>query len=183
MTIICAVKDPETGTIWLGSNSLHRRGDEVVPSANSKWKFYGNWALATSGSSVHSYILEADGETLNSREMTVNDIISQLKAIYQRNDIKAPSDEQDSESLDYGAYILLAHSTGVYGIDRHLTPHKIDDGFMWTAGSGADFARGADHSAKRLNQSCEVRVKLAIEAAIASDIGCPGNMIVEQLQT
>lgn len=181
MTIICAVKDPETGECWLGSNSQHCRGDEVVPATASKWSIFGDWAIANSGSTIHSYLLERQAETIDVKGMSVLEILDFVRKAHEDNNVKETDDEQDGVSVDFGAYFILAHKDGVFGVDRMLTPHKIDDGYTWAAGSGCEFARGADHAARALGASYEQRIELAVRAAIAYDTICPGNPIVEKL--
>ena len=181
MTTICAVKDPETGTVWLGSNSQHCRGDERVPSTQSKWDRMGQWAIANAGSTKHAYVVKTDELLKKSEPLTLVEFVSRLRKIFIDNEIRAPDDDQDGVSTDFGAYFVLAHETGVYGLDRMLTPHKIDDGEIWANGSGCDYARGAFLAARSLGQSIEDSLRIAVEIAISCDRGSPGSAIIEQL--
>lgn len=181
MTTICAVKDPETGTVWLGSNNQHCRGDERVPSTHSKWSRYGGWAIANSGPTAHSFALESDDSFASADLSAIKMVIQEMKRIFVENEIKETDDDQDSVSTDFGAYFLAAHSSGVFAIDKLLTPHRIDDGEVWAHGSGCDFARGAFLAARGLGQSIEDSLRIAVEAAISCDTASPGSAIIEKL--
>lgn len=181
MTTICAVKDPETGTVWLGSNSQHCRGDERVPSTHSKWCRFGGWAIANAGPTAHSFALESDDSFASADLSSVKMLVREMKRIFVENEIKETEANQDSVSMDYGAYFLAADASGVYGVDRLLTPHLVDDGEIWAQGSGCDYARGAFLAARALGQSIENSLQIAVEVAISCDTGSPGTAVIEKL--
>ena len=176
MTIVCVLREPETGAFLLGSNSRTTVGDTVVPADLSKWQRFGDWALAFSGNGVPTEALERrrgkfPGDTEDPHEVAgfVAKALRRLEVGRSRDDGR---DYQTSG-------LLVRRGLAAFDVDANLTVERLNEGAFWARGSGMDYALGAAHLATAQGLSPRAVVEAALAAAVALDTACPGAPIIE----
>ena len=179
MTIICAIHDPQNNETWLGCNDRATIGDTPAPGVASKWLEFGDWALGISGDeSVYEQILLMEAKNFPSTSVEVLDVFNFLKSTYDEANVGQQKGSDTTNS--YGVDGILVHKSGrMWDFDNHLALSSIPENRLWACGSGVDYALGADFAIGG-EKSARERIEIAIRAAIALDIGCPGHPLIER---
>ena len=179
MTIICALHDSAKGGTWIGANTGSTVADTPLPSHDRKWLLHGHWALGLAGDGRAFTLLEAECEALFDGLEEPYELTQRIRRAFDDAGIKDP----DKASVPaYGQAMILATAKAVYDLDSALAHSPIADGRLWARGSGMDFALGADHALADLDLPAETRVKKAVEAAMANDVFCPGELFLHKLE-
>ncbi len=178
MTIICALHDTANGETWIGSNPGATVGDSPLPAFDRKWLLQGPWALGMAGDGRAFTLLEAETEQLFDGLEEAYELTQRIRQLFDDAGIKDP----DKASVPaYGQAMILASAEAVYDLDSALAHSRIEDGHLWARGSGMDFALGADHALADLALPAETRVRKALQAAMANDVFCPGEIFMHML--
>lgn len=176
MTIICAVYDADASKFWLGCNSGNLVGDTIIPKHGTKWLRFTNWAIAISAPGVAHDALEIERAKFPNQTEDVAQVTSFIRTSFTKHELG----EINNGAKDYDVSILIAHTSGTfYNLDTRLAINSIPEGAMWAAGSGKEFALGADIALKTKGFSPQDRIETAVLAAIDLDSGCPGEPLIE----
>ena len=180
MTIICALSDAVTGDVWLGCNDRSTIGDTPAPGHESKWEKFGDWAIGISGDEpILVHLLQRARAKFPAATTDVLEVFEFVLHLADDADFGQRKDGDAAKS--FGVWGMFVHKSGhIWDFDSRLSLSPVAPGALWARGSGADFALGADYIAKTTGQSAEARVRNAVAAALALDIGCPGDAIVER---
>jgi len=180
MTIICAIYDDAANEIWLGCNDRATIGDSPAPASASKWLKFGDWAIGISGDeSVYEQYLQVSAEKFPVSTTSVLEVFEFLRATYDSYNLGNQRD--GNTSLSYGVDGIIVHRSGrIWDFDNHLALSEVPPQRLWGCGSGVDYALGADYVMVSGAFSARERVVNATNAAIALDIGCPGEALVER---
>ncbi|MEM7224381.1 MAG: hypothetical protein AAF495_15480 [Pseudomonadota bacterium] len=179
MTIICALHDSAAGGTWIGANTGSTVADSPLPTYDTKWLLRGPWALGLAGDGRAFTLLEAEAESLFDSLEAPYELTQRIRQLFDDAGIKDP----DKASVPaYGQAMILANAQAVFDLDSALAHSRIAEGRLWARGSGMDFALGADHALADLNLPAETRVKKALQAAMANDVFCPGEMYLHKLE-
>ncbi|GJL94891.1 MAG: hypothetical protein DHS20C05_12960 [Hyphococcus sp.] len=179
MTIICAIYDSTAREVWLGCNDRSTIGDTPSPGVSSKWLKFGDWAIGLTGDeSVYNEYLMLANDNFPKQSSNVLDVFKFLHSTYHEFNLGQQRGSDTSNS--YGLDGILAHTSGrVWDFDNQLALSEIPENKLWACGSGVDYALGADFSICN-TLSARERIEWAIKAAIALDIGCPGDPCIEK---
>lgn len=180
MTIICAIHDTISKETWLGCNDRATIGDTPAPGQASKWLTYGDWAIGISGDeSVYEQYLQISEEKFPSDASSVLDVFEFLRTTYEHYSLGQQKGNDTSNS--YGVDGILVHASGrIWDFDNNLALSEVPAGRLWGCGSGVDYALGADYVMGLNGFTAQERVANAVKAAIALDIGCPGDPMIER---
>lgn len=171
MTIICAYYDTEEQLVYLGSNSRSRRGGTIIPGDSSKWSFYGDWAMATTGGGLPSDLVEARREKFP-QSPDAHEVVRFIRKSYEITGFG----EKEDGAQDYNCSSILVHSSGkIFDVDGTLSLAEVNPGAFWALGSGMDYALGAAFVAKQRGYAAREMMQLALEAAIEIDTYSPGQ--------
>ncbi len=178
MTILCALYDPETEELWLGCNDRATIGDTPSPSSASKWLKFGDWVIGLSGDeSVYEQYLQLAGERFPEETANVLDVFKFLRLTFEEFGLGGQKGADSGAS--YGVDGIIAHKSGrIWDFDNQLAISEVPAGRLWACGSGADYALGADYAMQGGGKSPKERVAYAVGAAIALDVGCPGEALI-----
>ena len=181
MSIICALHDSQENCVWLGGNDRATIGDTPTPGPESKWLKLGNWALGMTGNEcVHRQYLTLNQKEFPYTSANVLDIFDFLRTSYSDYDLGQKKGE--SSTTSYGVEGLIVHGDGrIWDFDSRLALTEIPSGKLWGGGSGIDFALGADFMNQQGAMSPKDRVTMAVNCAIALDVYCPGEALIENL--
>lgn len=180
MTIICAIHDAAKNETWLGCNDRATIGDTPAPGPASKWLKFGDWAIGLSGDEcVYVQYLQLSEEKFPAEAKTVLEIFEFLRATYEHYSLGQQKGNDTSNS--YGVDGILVHASGrMWDFDNNLALSEVPADCVWGCGSGVDYALGADHvMAAQKSFTARERINNALKAAIALDIGCPGDPLIE----
>lgn len=93
----------------------------------------------------------------------------------------------DGDSVpNYRCCGILVKASGIaWDLDQKFVLTRIPEGKLWARGSGMEYAIGAAYALKSLDRELSANdiVKIATEAAIASDIYCSGNAVVTTISS
>ena len=180
MTIICALHDPKENVVWLGCNDRATIGDTPAPASENKWLKFGSWAVGlTCNECVYKQYLQLSADKFPETAENVLEVFDFLRSRYKKYNLGQQKGNDTSTS--YGAEGIIVRDNGeIWDFDSHLALSKVPSGRLWGGGSGIDYALGADHIMQGDNAPAQTRIQRAVEAAIALDIGCPGEPIVER---
>jgi hypothetical protein len=179
MSVIVALSTEESGSTWIGSDSLYCNG--TLKLSGPKWIIRPPWAVGVAGHLRSANTIEHHGD----------DILGNLPNAYEftrrvRNLLREDGFHENSENrgpLDFGQTFVLAHPDGVatIGSDFSITP--IPRGQLWAEGSGRELALGAAHAVASFAPQLTPRdiVARALRAAIALDAMCGGDAWVQEL--
>ena len=171
--------DAANSETWIGSNTGSTVGDAPLPAFDRKWLLHGPWALGLAGDGRAFNLLEAEAETLFDGLEEPYELTQRIRQLFDDAGIKDP----DKASVPaYGQAMILASAGAVWDLDSALAHSRIADGRLWARGSGMDFALGADHALADMALSAETRVRKAVEAAMANDVFCPGDLFLHKLE-
>ena len=174
MTVIVALFD--NSQLWLGSNSQGTVGATRLPGHESKWRFYGDWAIAFTGSGFPSEALAAKATDFPGKAEDHQQVTAYIRDVFEHFDIG-----EQKKMKNFDAQGLIVHRGGrIFDMDQYTSMSEVPKGTMWARGCGMDYALGADEVSKALSQTPEDRIRRAVEASIALDCDCPGHPIVEK---
>lgn len=185
MTVICAYQDPESGDIWLGSDSRVTDNWSIMPTAEPKWIVDWPRAIAVAGEGRADTILK----TLNLNGEATHDAITISYLI--RDLLKAETEEFRQQFVRGGTAFIFCDQrqplcSGVYSIDCFFGVTRIQPGEFFAEGSGARHAEGAasvilEHPEIFKEFGIRLTIETAIETAIARDAGCGYPIHVHKL--
>ena len=179
MTIICALYDEQKDEIWLGCNDRATIGDSPAPASASKWLQFGDWAIGVSGDGVYEQFLQLSVDKFPRDTDDPLKVFEFLRKTYEHFNLGQTKDNASTPS--YGGDGLLVHrSGGIWDFDSGLALSPVPAGRLWGCGSGVDYALGADFVMAPKDFSARDRVLNAVNAAIALDVGCPGEAMIER---
>jgi hypothetical protein len=179
MTILTALA--ANGTVWFGYNDGHTIGDTPLPGSDCPWLKLGPWSLGVSGTSSAFSILNHHRGDFDSQSDDVEEVVFKIRTILLGYGMGGKAD--DEVELRFGIWCILIHlNGGIWDVDDALAFSRIPEDTLWARGSGSDYALGAEHALKALNSPPEMRIRLAVEAAIALDLFCCGSAHVRLLQ-
>ncbi len=174
MTVICALY--AQNEIHLGCNSQGTVGATRLPNHQSKWQFFGDWAIALTGSGFPSDVLESERKEFPSTSENILEVTSFIRSIFNDYEI---GDAKKMKNFDSQG--LLVHKSGkIYDMDGYTSVSMIPENTLWARGCGMDYALGADEVSKKHGASPKERVEAAVEASIELDCDCPGKVILER---
>lgn len=176
MTIITSISDG--ATVWLGHNNASTMGDTPIPDQNH-WIYFGDWCLGISGEGRQQNILEWNIQKLEEQCDTPMAVIHTIGEIFMDKNIYKHSDSWAAPS--FKIWCILANKNGnIWDVDCRLSLTKMPLNQIWARGSGIDYALGADFATRAINPEMghEDRIRIATEAAIYNDVGCPGSAII-----
>lgn len=178
MTILCALYDEGESELWLGCNDRGAIGDTPSPATASKWINFGDWVIGLSGDEgVYEHFLQISGDAFPVGTVNVLDIFKFLRATF--DEFGLGQQKGADTALAYGVDGIIAHKSGrIWDFDNQLALSDVPAGRLWACGSGADYALGADYAMRGKGLSAKERVVVAVSAAIALDIACPGAALV-----
>lgn len=180
MTVICALHDSETDSIWLGSDRQAKVGNTIVHEAAEKWSLVGDFAVGLTGSWWVRFVIEdamQGCETVWSLPEAVNTALSEHGYAPEVKDGEGPWRDQgiivaSNRPGDRGLWILEAGPCV-------LLPVPI--GTFYALGIGMEFALGAAHALREA--PAEQRMRAALEAAIRYSDGCGGEPWIRELRS
>lgn len=183
MTIICALH--QDGQTFIGADSRVLAGGLPLPGPAKKWRVSqdSRRAIGVSGDARTVHLIRQS--QIFSATNTPEEVVEFVRDLV-RDDGHAGKASEDIGPLRFGNSMIYADANGVWDIDSTFALWRIDDGRLWARGSGMDYALGADHALRsrdggRLDS--RGRVTIAIEAAIGHDVGCGGEIFVQQIGT
>ena len=177
MTVLCALYDEVNQELWLGCNDRALIGDTPAPGTASKWVIFGDWVIGLSGDSINEQLLQTAGEAFPHDTENVLDVFKFLRQTFE--DFGHGRDKNGDGHPSYGVNGIIAHRSGrIWDFDNQLALSEVPAGRLWACGSGAEYALGADYVLRNNDKSAEERVGFAVAAAIALDVGCPGDALV-----
>lgn len=179
MTIICALNDESGDKVWVGCNDRATIGDSPAPASASKWLHFGGWLVGLSGDeSVYEQFLLINEDKFPATSDKVLDVFQFMRSVY--DDLSLGQQKGGDTTPSYGVDGILVHQSGrMWDFDSRLALSEVPSGRLWACGSGVDYALGADHALQGEGLSAKERVARAVEAAIALDIGCPGEILLQ----
>jgi ATP-dependent protease HslVU (ClpYQ) peptidase subunit len=179
MTILTALASHDG--VWLGYNDGHTIGDTPLPGVGCPWLNLGHWLLGVSGSSSAFSILDHHRGDFDSETNGVEEVVFRIRTTLL--DYGMGRKEDDEVEIRFGIWCILVHPNGqIWDVDDALAFSRIPEDTLWARGSGSDYALGAEHALKALNSPPEIRIRHAVEAAIALDLFCCGSANVRLLE-
>jgi ATP-dependent protease HslVU (ClpYQ) peptidase subunit len=93
------------------------------------------------------------------------------------------SPKDDEGPCDFGQMLMLANSGGVWTVGSDFSLTELPADSMWAEGSGRELAIGAAHAIQSAfpEISPEEVIRLAVETAVAKDVGCGGAVWISEL--
>ena len=181
MTVICALCDAGSKTVWLGCNDGVTLGDTRMHGVCApKWQRFGQWAFGISGSPLLGELLATVHDEFPPGDAPASAVIAFVRAVFDERDFGNREDGENASS--YSCSAILAHRDGrIWDVDTYFAIAELQPGTLWARGSGMEYALGADYPLASGDVPAEQRIRKAVEAAIHYDTGCPGKAIIESL--
>jgi len=183
VSIICAMTDPKTRSVWVGSDTQTcSNSDLIVDRTTPKWDFGGEWAIGSAGNPAAR---QAAGRILCADlEQSMHELCSGIHDELKRIGWDSRSSDGDPPFLNLGMVVVRK------GLIYELEPATIgvwpvDSDFI-AIGSGCRFSYGAWAALRNLPQSkSHPRWTLTqcIEAAIEYNTSCGGIAWVSEIKT
>lgn len=180
MTVVCALH--MDGYTVIGADSRVTIGQNTrLPSAAKKWHISPDktQAIASTGSG-RTLVLIRESNILDKASGS-HEVAEFLRELIKKDGYASSADDGRG-ALSFGDTYLYADASGVWDIDSRFATWPIDDGVLWARGSGMDYAVGAGFAMQKdASLNPYYRVRMAIEAAIANDLGCGGDIFIEHI--
>lgn len=171
MTVLAALNYPGKGTVIgcdrRASTSFHYT-DNVI-----KWVVGDKWAVGQSGALRVLNLIDLYKDDLLSVVSSPVEFTINLATMLSESGVKAVADADDNVG-NFQQSLLLANSEGVWSIDGSMAVVQHKPGELVASGSGWAYALGAGHMTRSAKDPV-VRVRSAIEAAVAFDPCCGGE--------
>lgn len=181
MTIICAMRDPITGKVWIGADSrTTESGNLLIPTVCRKWRIAkrGRHAVALAGwGRGCDVIRHADEEMLFGGDLTAMELSGRIRNLLLADGF---SRRDGSGPVQIQAASLIVVDGRLYDCDDSFAVSEIADGQVWATGSGRGFALGAAHAMRHVADflaPVDV-IKGCVAAACAYDTACGGEPFV-----
>ncbi|MGI9507334.1 MAG: hypothetical protein ACR2RE_30190 [Geminicoccaceae bacterium] len=170
-------------TVWIGSDTQATDTQGDVNETGPKFSVHDGWAIGVAGCHFTANLIAAEIGGLVAGLTDVRspawEFTGRLSQLFRDYDYTPK--EQDTGSPQWGGWYILAGHGRVWALDSCLSPLEYHHGQLVARGSGMDFARGVGFAMRQSDMPPSEIVGLGIEAAIAFDSGCGGNVWVERL--
>lgn len=176
MTIIAAVHDPEEGVTFIGSDTLV---SAAVPlSCKKKWVKAGPWAVGVTGYWRTFQVVKLGKDQIKECADAMA-VAFTLRGLLEADGCTRIN---DPGPVNFDQRFILASAKGVWDIDVIFSPSRVDPGKVWAGGSGGEFAFGAAHALEDTMTNKRWVLEKSIEAAIALDLNCGGEIYLDELR-
>jgi ATP-dependent protease HslVU (ClpYQ) peptidase subunit len=185
MSIIVAVRKHDQ--IVMAADTLTCFGDaQRIPASNAttpKLQRLGDALVGASGWGVYDRILDAHlaerpVPDLGSERAIFAFFLDLWRALHDRfNFVNDQAQSKDSPFGDLDSSFLVASRAGMFKVSSDLDVSRFER--YYAIGSGAEYALGAMHACYDDLPTAEDIARRGVEAAIAFDVYCDGEITVE----
>lgn len=177
MTVITAIHDSEQNITWVGSNGRATIGSFVGPSLDKKWIAMEGWLIGMTGTGPKEQALAAHAEKFPVEAKHPFEVLKFMRDAYMEFDI---GEMEEGLKRFCGSGLLVHKSGAVWDFDNSFCLTAVERGAFWARGSGMDMAIGAAHALKDFTPSPKDITRRALEIVIATDVDCPGEVLVQK---
>ncbi|MGQ9369044.1 hypothetical protein [Azospirillum sp. ST 5-10] len=183
MTIIAAITSPSRQSTWIASDTLLIAGS-MRQFGRPKWVVRPPWAAGVAGHLRTINLIEDAADEffggLADGPAGVSEFTRRLRQRLKAEEYRGT--EEGPGPLDFGQAILLARPDGVWAVGCDFSIMPVPADHLAAEGTGREYAVGAAFAlATHAALSRRERLAVAVETAMAFDIGCGGEVWLHEL--
>jgi ATP-dependent protease HslVU (ClpYQ) peptidase subunit len=180
MSVIAAICSSRTASTWLASDTVSSSGNLHLV-VGPKWIMRHSWGVGVAG---HL-------RTINVFQQHADELLKDLSDPYEfarraRDLLTADgyrSGKDDAGPCEFGQMLMLANTRSVWTIGADFSLTEVPADSLWAEGSGRELAIGAAHALQATVSDISAKdlIRLAVETAVARDVGCGGSAWIAEL--